>query len=107
MLKLNTIDLDHSAEAVLGLVLIEISKCKHIKNIEWRQSPSKRGFHIKFFCDKDCCICRELYDDQMRISADLTNRKPYERDVLWDKKSYNTTGGKIITKKAGNWHKYK
>lgn len=105
-MKLNTIDIDHSAEAVLFLVLNEINKCRFVRDIEWRQSPSKRGFHIKFFCDKRCCKCRKLYDDQMRINADITKRKPYERDILWDKKSYNTSDGRVIIKKAGKWHKF-
>lgn len=105
---LNTIDIDHSAKAVLFLVLGEIAKCKYVSDIEWRKSPSKRGFHIKFFCSKNCVECRKLYDDQIRINADLTNRKPHNRNILWDIKSYkDTETGKLIIKKAGKWHKYK
>lgn len=105
MVRFNTIDIDHSAEAVLFLVLNEINKCRFVRNIEWRQSPSKRGFHIKFFCDKRCCKCRKLYDDQMRINLDLKNRKPYERNILWDIKAFGK-GEKLILKKAGKWHKF-
>lgn len=104
---INTVDLDHSAKAVLFLILNEIKKCKFSEKIEWRESPSRRGFHIKFICKKNCCKCRKLYDDQLRINADLTNRKEYERNVLWDVKAYVNSKGEVIYKKAGKWHKYK
>ena len=108
MRQLNSIDLDHSAKAVLFLVIAEVKKCKFVRNIEWRNSPSKRGFHIKFFCPLNCHKCRTLYDDQIRIKADLTNRQPHERNVLWDSKSYKDYETKEITiKKAGKWHKVK
>ena len=104
----NTIDLDHSAKAVLFLVMNEIKKCKYCKNIEWRKSPSKRGFHIKFWCERDCCKCRKLYDDKIRIYADLVNRKPRERNILWDKKVYIDYETKKKTiRYAGKWHRVK
>lgn len=104
---LNTIDIDHSAKAVLFLVIKEIKKCKYISDIKWRYSASQRGFHIKFWCSKNCCKCRKLYDDEMRIKADLTNREERERNILWDKKSYKTNEGKVIFKKAGRWNPVK
>lgn len=104
----NTIDFDHSSLAALKLVLEEIAKCPHVKEIFYRDSPSKRGFHVKFFCEKTCVECRLKYDDQLRIKADLLNRKPHQRNVLWDEKCYRDykTGNSYI-KKAGEWKRFK
>ncbi len=105
---INTIDFDHSAKPVLFLLIDKIKECPYLLEIQWRQSPSKRGFHIKFRCSKKCIKCRLLYDDQLRIYADLTNRKPRERNILWDKKVYFDKDTKKKTiKYAGKWHKVK
>ena len=106
MKLINTIDLDHSAKKVLFLILDEIKKCKFVSDIQWRHSPSKRGFHIKFNCPSNCHKCRSLYDDHIRIRADMKNRKPHERNILWDQKSYKDYETGLVTiKKAGKWNK--
>ncbi len=105
---LNTIDFDHSAKGVLFLLLDKLKECPYISELQWRQSPSKRGFHIKFQCSKNCIECRKRYDDQIRIYADLTNRKPRERNILWDKKVYMDSDKKKKTiRYAGKWHNVK
>lgn len=108
MIYFNTIDLDHSALAVLELVMDEIAKCPNVSSISWRTSPSGRGFHIKFYCKKPCLKCRLNYDDVLRVRADLKNRTECERNILWDKKCYkNVDTGEVSVKFAGSWNKYK
>jgi len=103
-IKLNTIDLDASNKGVLELVLKEIKKCKYVKALWYRRSPSKRGWHIKFYCSKDCDKCRQRFDDVLRYKADMTNRTEMERNVLWSVKYYKDyETGKTIKRKAGKW----
>ena len=105
-IKLNTKDLDASNKGVLELVINEIKKCKYVINLCYRQSASKRGWHIKFYCSKDCDKCRKRFDDVLRYKADITNRKEIERNVLWDVKYYKDyETGKTIKRKAGKWVK--
>ena len=83
-MKLYTIDLD---------IFKEIKKCKKAHDIMFRISANKGGLHIRWYCDKKRCkLCssvKKKYDDSFRLYADLTNRKTYQRNVLFTYKGKN------------------
>ena len=104
---MQTIDLDSYRKHSINDILPRIAKCKNIKTISYRLSPSWNGYHIKIWCTKENCeLCRLCFDDPIRFSADFTNRKPYQRNVLFTLKTYKKNG-KTITLKAGEWQKWK
>jgi hypothetical protein len=83
-MKRYTIDLD---------IFKQIFGCKGVSVISYRISANKGGLHILWYCDKKwckhCSKIKKLYDDKTRYKADMKNRKPYERDILWDMKGKN------------------
>jgi len=108
-MKENTVDLDGLKWSIVRLILKEIKSCKYCQKIEYRKSASKKGWHIKILCSKNCDKCRRLFDDSTRYKADK-NRDFFGDNVLWDKKVYYIPlkNGKIkkIIKTAGEWRVY-
>ena len=104
-MKLNTLDLDGcvfaGADVKLRRVLTVISRCRDVCRVEFRVSPSLNGFHVRFWCFKDCDLCRLVFDDQARFCFDL-KRPVWLRDVLWDFKVYKK-GGVVFRLAAGDW----
>jgi len=84
-IKYNTIDLDYCDKETLKRIVYKIKKCKYLLYIEVKDSNYK-GYHIKLFCSKDCDLCRLVFDDDKRYFADITNRFPFEQNILWDNK---------------------
>lgn len=80
----STIDYDRDRGKLL--VMADILRCKGLINLTCERSSSKRGWHFILNCKIACYECRRKYDDPRRYVADMTNRKPYQRDVLFDKK---------------------
>jgi len=70
-LKHNTIDIDF--------------KCRYLKKVQTKISPSKKGVHITLWCNKNCEFCRLIYDDLKRYAKDK-NRPEYGKNVLFTKK---------------------
>ncbi len=103
---MQTIDLDSYRKLDIHEILPRLAKCEHAKEIWYRLSPSWNGYHIKIWCTKeDCEMCRLCFDDPIRFAADFTNRKPYQRNVLFTFKAYKKNG-KTITLKAGEWNEF-
>jgi hypothetical protein len=81
---MTTIDLDND-EICVHDVENEISMCPYLVEMKVKPSSS-RGFHISLLCRLPCLVCRLLFDDPVRLEADLKNRMTYQRDVLFDRK---------------------
>lgn len=96
MEKYNTIDLDLNSKFLflnLGyvepiefyiMILNKISKCKCGKILKVSPSDNK-GLHIRLICEKDCDICRLVFDHQKRYVADLTRREQFS-NLMFDVK---------------------
>lgn len=79
-----TIDLDRRRDLVPCLKWL--AKCP-ITSLTVTPSPSGRGWHITIFCRRLNCIkCRRRWDDPVRFLADITNRQPHQRNVLFSRK---------------------
>jgi len=89
----STIDLDYCDKETLERIIYKIKRCKYLLYMEVKDS-SYKGYHIKLYCSKDCFLCRLVFDDQRRFIADITNRFPFEQNILWDRKI-----PRLITKK--------
>jgi hypothetical protein len=105
---MQTIDIDHKILENFPIehITTRILKCKHIQQMEIRTSPSLNGYHIRIICNLDCEACRLAFDDDYRFTADYTNRKKHQKNVLFTQKPYTKTG-KTITLKAGEWERIK
>lgn len=98
LLERTTLDLDTWGYGRFSRSPIDKIKLEHIiKKIKYMCSNCVeiyykyswfKGFHVIIWCSKVCDDCRFHYDDQKRYFADITNRKPHERDVCWQKKKY-------------------
>lgn len=96
-MKYNTLDLDLNTRFLtlnFGFVepkdffmkvIYKVSQCKHGEIIYVSPSNSK-GVHVKIICDKECDICRLVFDHQKRFIADMTRRKHFS-NIMFDDKS--------------------
>lgn len=67
--KYNTIDVDSTDKKNLENIICKILKCEYL--LKMLYEPSKRkGFHIRMFCNKNCDMCRLLFDDSTRFYFD-------------------------------------
>ena len=97
--QINTLDIDHYHPAYphVNAVLQKIKRLDCCAALMYRISSSLNGYHIKIFCKKfNCDLCRLVFDDQTRYTTDLINREWYERNVLFNIKSYHKAGKTII-----------
>ena len=82
----STLDLDHYDKERLYHIIDKIHyMCNNVIDIHHKESWSK-GYHVILHCRVSCDFCRFIYDDPKRYFADLTNRRVYEMDVLWQRK---------------------
>lgn len=95
----NTLDLDRITKDQLQHILSKICRCPSLAYYILADSWAK-GYHVTLWCLKDCDLCRFHYDDQRRYYADLTNREPHERNILWTRKSYYPSLSKLLDKIA-------
>ena len=97
-----TIDLDKNYKWKLDNAMKSLLASSCIKELKYRKSSSKKGYHIKWFCSKQYCKqcnhIKKTYDDKFRYFADLKYRKPYQRNVLFTEKN---------GVKAGDWKIWK
>jgi hypothetical protein len=86
--KRNTVDVDFYTEkfSAIERIVKKILSCPHLFSFEMRFSPSLNGYHLEFWCLKKCDLCRLVFDDQTRFSADITNRPTSEQNVLFFQK---------------------
>ena len=76
----------------------------NVKELLFRQSPSKSGWHIRVIlhANTNVPLMRfKLQDDPRRLLHDIFNRADYVHDVLWDRK---TIQGKTFN--ASEWERY-
>ena len=83
--QLNTIDLDYCDKETLRRTIDKILLCKNLVQIQSKPSSNK-GYHLLMLCNKNCDICRLVYDDQRRYAIDTNIRKPQFKNLLWDNK---------------------
>lgn len=96
---INTLDIDHYHPAYNNInhILQKIKRLDCCVALMYRLSSSLNGYHIKIYCKHfNCDKCRLVFDDQIRFTADLTNREWYERNVLFNVKSYCKAGKTIV-----------
>lgn len=90
-IKYNTIDLDihpnyiTEGKEILSRVIRFISNCESSLIIKNPKDSDSKGYHIEFYCKKDCDICRLLFDDSKRYMEDF-NRLEERKNVLFDAK---------------------
>lgn len=88
--KYNTIDLDihpnfiNNGKEILKKITDFITSCELCIRIQIKDSNSK-GYHILFFCKKECDICRLLFDDSKRFMMDYDRFKE-RQNVMFDAK---------------------
>lgn len=90
MIKYNTIDIDINPLIILDgkkhlkKILNFIIRCESCIGIRSNDSDSK-GYHLFFYCKKDCDICRLLFDDSKRFMMDF-DRLEERKNVMFDAK---------------------
>jgi len=90
-LKLNTIDLDihpnfiTEGKTLLNKVIKFLLNCEWCLGVEPPKDSASKGYHITFYCKKDCDICRLLFDDSKRFMMDYDRIKE-RQNVMFDAK---------------------
>lgn len=82
----NTVDLDRVGKEEACRVFAKVAGCKHSQLVALKDTL--QGYHILFFCDIPCSVCRLAFDDPVRFARDLT-RPFHTRDVLHQSKLYS------------------
>ena len=90
----NSLDLDwlegHQQESLscskeqVQHIINKIVKCKYCVTLSYTLSNYK-GYHVEFYCTKQCDLCRLQFDDIRRYEEDL-NRLPQFRNLIFDVK---------------------
>lgn len=89
-MKLNTIDIDFNAinpyhgKEYLDRIVKLITNCENCKGIQIKDSDSK-GFHLFVYCNKECDLCRLVFDDSKRYMMDY-DRFEERKNVMFDAK---------------------
>lgn len=91
VIKYNTIDLDihpnyiNNGKAILNKIISFISNCEGCLGIEPPKDSDSKGYHIIFYCNKNCDMCRLLFDDSKRFMMDY-KREENRKNVMFDAK---------------------
>lgn len=91
MKKYNTIDLDihpnfiTEGKRLLDKVFNFIIGCEYCLGIQPPIDSDSKGYHLIFFCKKDCDVCRLLFDDSKRFMMDF-DRIEERKNVMFDDK---------------------
>ena len=105
MAKTFTLDWDNiSLDEVFKRLRAIRSNYTNVRELVYRVSPNKSGYHIlgKLWGYSNIPRLRfELGDDPRRLLHDIFNRPDNIHDVLWNRK---TIEGKVY--KAGKWIRY-
>lgn len=88
---LNTLDLDFCGREQMVTTIVKVAMCKDHGSII--VSDSLKGYHLLFYCSKDCDDCRLVFDDQERYARDR-KRPWWSRNVLFDRKIFISRQGK-------------
>jgi len=79
-----TLDIDTANKSFIKHITDKILSCKNCLEILLSYSSFK-GVHIVIYCNKECEICRFVYDDFRRFAYDQ-NRPYYARNILFQEK---------------------
>lgn len=102
----NTLDVDTTDKKMFERIRNFILRCKWCCEAYWRYSASLNGFHFKFICKKNCCLCRIIFDDPKRLDMDTKYFEVSRQNVLWTKKYYRKGRFRIFLK-SGDWIRFK
>ena len=91
LIKYNTIDLDiypnyiTNGKELLNKVFNFIINCNGCEKIEPVKDSDSKGYHLIFYCNRDCELCRLLFDDSKRFMMDY-DRFEQRKNVMFDDK---------------------
>ena len=91
LIKYNTIDLDiypnyiTNGKELLNKVFNFIINCSGCEKIEPVKDSDSKGYHLIFYCNRDCELCRLLFDDSKRFMMDY-DRFEQRKNVMFDDK---------------------
>lgn len=81
---MSTIDLDFCSKDEMLDIKLKILRLGCCRDVAC--SDTGKGYHLKLYCtDVQCDLCRLVFDDPVRFSADQL-RPRHCRDVLFDVK---------------------
>lgn len=80
----NTIDLDKVDKEQLQTIINKIKQNKCLKDIQVKDSSSK-GYHLLLTCNRQCDICRIVFDDQKRLEMDSNRELKYQNTLFTSK----------------------
>jgi hypothetical protein len=80
------INLSCSKEKIDNIIL-KIKKCPNLLGIK-KEYSNKKGYHLRFYCKVKCDICRFVFDDDIRYSADSKRKKEFTNIIFDTKKGY-------------------
>jgi hypothetical protein len=92
----STLDLDFESVAPNDLactkekvnkIIWKIIQCQNMIGLI-REPSNKKGVHLKIFCKIKCDICRFVFDDDIRYSADSKRNKEFINIIFDTKKGY-------------------
>ena len=63
-------------------ILNKIVKCKYCV-VASKKLSNLKGWHIEFYCTKNCDLCRLQFDDLRRYEMDLERPKECKQ-LIWD-----------------------
>lgn len=80
----NTIDLDKIDKEQLQTIINKIKQNKCLKDIQVKDSSSK-GYHLLLTCNRECDVCRMVFDDQKRYEMDNNRDLKYQNTLFTSK----------------------
>jgi hypothetical protein len=92
----NTLDIDFDEIPDINLscskkkidkIFLKILKCPDCCGII-KEYSNKKGYHLRFYCRKECDICRLVFDDYIRFNADLTRNHVFTNIIFDTKRGY-------------------
>lgn len=69
---------------MLDKIIKFITNCEYCIGLKVEDSSSK-GYHLFFFCKKECDLCRLVFDDSKRFMMDF-DRLTERQNVMFDAK---------------------
>jgi DNA-binding Lrp family transcriptional regulator len=92
----NTLDVDWDIIPDINLscskehidnIIAKIQKCPNLAGLV-KEDSNKKGYHLRFYCKKECDLCRLVFDDYIRYDADRTRKKEFTNIMFDSKKGY-------------------
>jgi hypothetical protein len=92
----NTLDIDWDNIPDINLpcskdkinnIIDKIKSCKQLLGLVMEDS-NKKGYHLRFYCNINCDMCRLVFDDYIRFDADSKRKKEFTNIIFDTKKGY-------------------